>query len=638
MRFLKIAGLLLAFLGCAAFLASFFLLRIYARTPDFRRLAEQKVGEVLKAEVSIGEIRIGFFNQVTFSGIQIRSASGEPQPYQIQVGELVFRYNMVQLLTHRLQLPSGITLKSPKLSLDEEGFPYRFFGSFHSDKDPGSGVRVRFDGGEVRCFLPGLKSGIYFKDLLGTVEPRASGILAVDLEGTASGFVSGRLRVRGTVNPADKTHRLEVDLEGIHLAEAVSVPLEKLEGKVRWENDNFYFDKIGAKFYGWDTRLGGSIERLSGAPKVALEIRSGIQKMKGAFDLAADFETGELNSRLELPGLPPYRAGGKVSREGLRLTVEELILNEAYRGRLVFDLESGRLNVEAARERKRITLETSLKDLDVRLKLGLDHVNLFGMDLVTYAIVRLAPIGITDRRFSWRFNGDFETQYFILHTLPFDDFQGHFEIGPGGMKNLSAFWGDVFRAEGELALRKKVPHGNLTVFAKGFDLSKVKEFASKPLPRPLGGMLDGRLRFEGDMTRPEIFGNFSVTEGWIGKLSYDRGLFSCHGFAPYLPVQDSKILRGRTTLYLTGALNLASMDLMKMFKGVEVQTADKIVIWKGWDLNSSLAEGDLEVAQNFLKLPAFVVKTKLGTDEGSGGENQKYQDEQYVVLGPKVKF
>jgi hypothetical protein len=568
-------------------LGSFLLLKFYAQTADFKILAEEKVGEILKAKVTIGGIRIGFFYKVVLSGIKVESGLSGERTYQIQVDELVFRYNIVQILTHNLKLPSKIVLKAPRLLFDEEGFPYRFFENLHGPSGNGLGITMRFDGGEVRCFVPGLKSYVTFKDIKGVVEPRTQGDLFINLQGMASGFISGKIGIRGVVRPSAKTHDLELDLYRLSLTEAVAVPFDEMKGKVRWENDNLYFSQIAAKFHGWDFELRGEALRLSGEPLFRIGLHAG--RKKTDFDLAikSDFLSQELEGHLRIFNKPYASFRGKIRREALRFTVTDLLFNETYRGGLVFDLDSSQLNLDLAKERRRISVGTNLKDLAVRLKLQLDHVDLYGMDLVTFAQINLTPIGIGDSRFKWRFNGDFETQYFVLHAMPFDDFHGHFELGPDGIKNISSFWGEVFRMEGEVAFRKKVPYGKLTVYAGAFDLSKVKEFAAKPLPKDLGGMLDGKLRFEGNLTKPEIYGNFSVTDGRIGKLKYDRGLFSCRGFPPYVPLQDSKILRGRTTLYLHGALNFSSMDLTKMFKGVEIQTADKIVIWKGWEISSS---------------------------------------------------
>jgi hypothetical protein len=617
---------------------SFLLLQSYSRTLDFRLLAEEKVGELLKAKVTIEKIHIGFFNKVVLSGIKVESTSLKDEAYKVQVGELVFRYDLLQLLTHNLKLPSNIVLKAPSLLFDEEGFPYHFFENLHSSPGNGLGIAIRFDGGQIRCFVPGIKSYVTVKNIQGSVEPRSQGDLFVDLRGTARGFISGHMRVHGIVRPLAQSHDLEVDLSHFSITEAVAVPIDEMKGTVRWENDNMYFKQISAKFHGWDFELKGETLRLSGEPLFRIILHAGRKKADFDLTLKTDFASQELDGQLRLFDKPYAGFRGKIRRDDLRFTVTQLLLNEAYRGGLVFDMKSSQLNLDLEKERRRISIVTNLKDLAVRLKLQLDHVDLFGMDLVTFAQINLTPIGIGDPRFKWKFNGDFETQYFVLHTLPFDDFHGHFEAGPDGIKNISAFWGEVFRMEGELAIRKKVPYGKLTIHTNGFDLSKVKEFAAKPLPKELGGMLDGKLRFEGDLTKPEIYGNFSVTDGRIGKLKYDRGLFSCRGFPPYVPLQDSKILRGRTTLYLKGSLNFSSMDLTKMFRAVEMQTTDKIVIWKGWEITSSAEEQDFEVAQKFVKLPTLAVKTGLGANETSPTEKNKDQEEQYVAVGPKIKF
>jgi hypothetical protein len=630
------AGSLLLMLSGVCF--GYFFLKAYTRTPEFKKLAEEKVGDLLKARVAIRDIRIGFFNEVILSGIQIQSSEQDKSSYRIQVDELVFRYRLVQLLTHNLSLPAKVVFKSPRFSFEEGGFPYHFFENPSGDPGQDFGVGIKLDGGEIRFFVPGIRSFIALKELQGGIEPESGGGLRVNLRAAVHGAFSGRIQIRGPIYPSFRKHDLEIRLENIRTAETLAIPLEEVKGILRWENDNLYFDPMSAKFHGWKSEIAGRILNLSEIPRFRCQIRAGNGKAAAGLMLEADFSDQSFQGGLDLPDQTRHRLTGKIQKEGLRFTVRELKVDKQYGGKLDLDLETSYFGIDLERGKQRISMGSHLKDMTARLDLRLDHVNLFGLDLVTYSLIRLSPIGLSDKRFRWKFKGDFQTQYFILQYLPFDDFHGHFEAGPGGIKDISAFWGEVFRLQGDLSVHKTVPHGKLTLFADGFDLRNVKEFAARPLQKDLGGILEGRLCFEGDLRNPEISGNFSVSDGWVGKLKYDRGFLRCRGFPPYVPLLDSKILKGRTTLYLNGALNFSSMDLSKMFKSVDLQTADKIVIWRGWELNTSEAEGSLELNQKFVKFPTVAVKTGVGTGEASPGENPSYQDEKYVAVGPKVKF
>ena len=175
-----------------------------------------------------------------------------------------------------------------------------------------------------------------------------------------------------------------------------------------------------------------------------------------------------------------------------------------------------------------------------------------------------------------------------------------------------------------------------------FDLGTVHEFAAKPLPKALGGRLDGKLSLEGDFGKPEVTGVFNIHDGKWGQLNYDRGIIQLRGFLPYVPLKDSKIWKGRAVFFLTGALDL---KLDNIFAGVKVQTADNLVIWKG--IEAVLHEKNTGMELNTAKVgkwgeltvfeaesPEPAAQTGAGQPNAEDAEKEK----QTVFFGPKLKF
>ncbi len=395
------AGSLLLMLGGVCF--GYFFLQSYARTPEFKKLAEEKVGEILKARVAIGDIRIGFFNEVILSGIQIKSAQQDESAYRIQVDELVFRYRLIQLLTHNLRLPAKVVFKSPRFSFEEGGFPYHVFENSSGESGQDFGVGIKLDGGEIRFFVPGIRSFVDLKELKGGIEPESGGGLRVNLRGEAHGAFNGQIQIRGPIYPAFRKHDLEIRLDRIRTAETISVPLEEVKGILRWENDNLYFDQMSAKFHGWKSEIGGRILGLSGTPRARCQIRAGNGKVSAGLLLEADFADESFQGVLDLPDDARHRCVGKIQKEGLRFTVRELKVDKQYGGKLVFDFQTGFFGVDLEKGKQRISMGSHLRDLNVRLDLRLDHANLFGLDLVTYSVIRLSPFVLSVKRFQGKF-------------------------------------------------------------------------------------------------------------------------------------------------------------------------------------------------------------------------------------------
>ena len=96
------------------FLIPYCLLVAGATTKEFRAFSESKVSEFLKADVKIGRIRVGFFNQIILSHLQIKPGSHGTLP-GVEVEQIIFRYSLTQLLMRNFKIPAAIILKSPKM-------------------------------------------------------------------------------------------------------------------------------------------------------------------------------------------------------------------------------------------------------------------------------------------------------------------------------------------------------------------------------------------------------------------------------------------------------------------------------------------------------------------------------------------
>ena len=137
------------------------------------------------------------------------------------------------------------------------------------------------------------------------------------------------------------------------------------------------------------------------------------------------------------------------------------------------------------------------------------------------------------------------------------------------------------------------------------------------------------------MDHPEVSGKFTLKDGRIGKLEYDLGVLQFHGFPPYLPLEDSRIFKGRTTFFLNGALDFRRRN---MFSGIRIQTDDKLVLWKGLEMNTSESRGDVEIETSIPQMPVLNIKPDQGvSNPGISKENQDSSDRS-IAVGPKFKF
>src|SRR3989338_8303367 len=236
------AKLRFVFLGVAVLIAgalvfTHFVLAAKIGTSDFKTLAESTVSGFLKAKVRISRIRLDFLNQITLTELKIDSGQKENSPYAVQVEQVVFRYNLLQLLTRHFNVPASVVLDAPDISLKENIFPYGFF------QNSGSGSaqknllfsRVEVAGGKLRFSVPSLKNDLRLDNMQGFYEPAAHGTVRIDLRAVAEGLITGNIRIRGEVDPIRRTHRFNLDLYSVRLSPKIPLPLENLSGKVRLE-------------------------------------------------------------------------------------------------------------------------------------------------------------------------------------------------------------------------------------------------------------------------------------------------------------------------------------------------------------------------------------------------------------------
>ena len=638
--FLKAVLFFFAFaLVMIALLFNFLLNRI-AHSEDFKRFAEQKVGEYLKATVHIGEIRPYHLNQLALEKILIETPSARGGSQLIRADRLLFRYDLIQLWHRKFDTPAGVVLKNPSILIEQDQFPYRYFENAPGGSAGLSMPSLDFKGGEIRYLLSSFGKEILLREVEGKILPSLDKKVQVDVRARVTGIVDGRVHIYGTVDPSRRTHDLWLELEAMDLAEDIPLPFKALEGKIHWVGNDLFFEGLKGTLYGWDAELSGAFLNREGQPEVNAHIRVG----KGVPWMNLDFALSLPHQTLEGTFQPMegrvFDFSGKVHQDRKRFVMDSLQLGSGYRGRGEFDFASGNYELVFEKGAKRMAIHSNLRGLDFVLNFHLDHVKTFGMDIVTQGKLFLHSVAPRWKGRDLLFKGEFETNYFILDRQPFEDLKGTFDLSPVGITGIRCAWGQQFQMTGQATRPGKNPRLKLLLNVADFDLRTVHQFAARPLPKALGGRLEGKLSVVGDLAKPEVSGVFNIHDGKWGQLDYDRGIIQLRGFLPYLPLKDSKIWKGRTVFFLNGALDL---NLENIFAGIKVQTPDNLVIWRG--IEAVLHEKDSVLEVNRSKLGDWGEFSVLdarspGPKPVQEGAQQKRGDEEdsTVLFGPKLKF
>lgn len=611
----------------------YFLWKTTVERIDFKSFAESKVGDFLKAKVSISGIKIGFINQVALTGLNINPGTSRSGPYEVHIDQIVFQYDLFKILTHNFKTPSSITLQSPEIALPGELFPYDIFKQMNLGKGQGLVSNLKLKDGYVRYPIPALDSDLELQEISGVFEPSGPGIFSVNFQAHLRGLLEGNVRVEGIVNALEHTHQLTLHFSEVNFGQKVNLPFHGLTGDVRWENDSFYFTELHAVAHGWKVKMDGMLEHFASNPIFKLNAVAG--KGKPLFAMSVETNLGANSIKANFEDLKGFKVPitGKIFHQGLRYEFSDLQINSLYRGKGWLDFESGDYHFDVQNEQQKISIHSNLKGLDFKIQAGFEHLKIYGLDVVASTHIHLIPYEESLDEKLWRFQGTFHTDYFILEYSPLEDFRGSFEITPYGIKNFLSSWGKVFNLNGNVSFRdKKKPHGNFTLKVEGFDLAKTKDFFNRPLPKQLGGYLEGKLKCEGPLDKMEFVGNLTAKSGFLGKVEYDLAIIQFRGYLPYFQLYESRVMRGRTSLSLEGALNFS---LPNIFHGIEIKTPDKFAVWKGWELSTHQDNGSVEINKDLM--PTLAIQSG-GHDASLNQGNPQQEEDKYLAVGPKLKF
>lgn len=639
LRRLKVIFLVCLLLLILSGLVLHILLARITSSEEFRKFAERRVSEYVKADVHIGKIRPYHFNQIALERIIIEVPTSRGGSQLVHVERLLFRYHFRQLWEQRFEAPAAVIFRNPVILIDQNQFPYEYFGTEAKDTAGFFIPSVDFKGGEIRYLPPGLGREIYLSEVNGKITPTVNKNIQVDVRAKASGILNGRVRIFGTIQPSTHSHRLILELTDMDFSKDVPLPLKNLSGKIRWVNQNLFFDSLQASLHGWQAAITGAFVNRNAQPEVVLRMRVGRDRPWLKLDLSLDLFLKKIEGRIQAMTEPAICFDGQILREGQRFTVDSIKTDSGFQGRGELDFSTGNYEVVFEKGAKRFAVHSNLKGLDFALYFHLDHWQVLGLDLVTEGKLFLHSATPSWRGKNFLFQGNFETSYFILERQPFDDFAGSFEVTPYGIFGIRTSWGGKFKMNGEVVFPKRRPQGKFLLRVSDFDLGLVQTFASKPLPKELGGILEGKLSLEGELKKPEVTGIFNIRDGKWGQVSYDRGIIQFRGFPPYFPLDGSKIMKGRSTLTLTGAIDL---KLDNVFAGVKIETPDHLVIWKGLEAVLHEEDHSLEVHRSQLGgwgelsvLEARAKQTMISQQQEDKGSSK---NETGVQFGPKLKF
>lgn len=631
---LRKAVLTIVFLGVLLSLGGHLFLRHYTSTDQFKDWVQQQLNQLFQKDVRVEKIELRALNKVTLQRIKIIVDAADESSW-IEVEQIQFKYDLLSLLRREMKLPSNLVLEAPTLSINRLNF-FDSLNSFNVADLPVSLLsQLNMRGGRISFKLPQHDLPLVFANLEATLRSNIQGKLEITATAEAQGIIEGPVRLAATVNVLNKSYVAHLDFDRLNISKELPVSLEKMKGRITLEDTSLTVGPVTAVSNGWNLTLMGQAEDIRELNKLKTNLLVGRDETLFGLQVSADLVEESMSGAVQLPTATVIPFNGRVIRSAESVLFRDIKMESGYEGEGALDFSNGDYSFDFKKDLQRIRLDSNLSGEELNMRLDFNHMKAFNMDIVTATRIHFHPVEAELASEPWRLQGQIFTDYFILEHEPLHDLRGHFYLAPSGIQDLNVSWGKAFKLDGDILFRKKKPEADLNLRVHQFQLEEMEELASKPLPKNLSGALEGKLKIDGWLEKPDVFGQFTLKSGMIGRLEFDRAIIQFRGFPPYLAMTDSRIFRGRTKLYLKGALDL-SLD--NILHGVWIETGDKLVLWKGLALTSSDDDSNWEIKMPLPHLPPLEIVLQGEDDTHHFGSQDALQDESYVSVSPKLKF
>lgn len=615
----------------------------FVKTADLKKLAESRIGNLLQARVSVDEVKLGFLDQISLNGLKINQDVKNRAFYLLDIGQVVFKYNVSRFWRRDFDKPNTILFDSPQFLFQSRSLPSAWV-EIDDLLEKGSQVadEVQFRKGRLSVHLPMQRVHFDLTPVQGKFKRVTPSRWRVGLEGRVSQMFKGVLELEGEVDQATKEFSIRIFMNQMRAANPEKLPVDGLDGVVHLTQEEIRFERVGLRFSRLPVKLEGSVLNYRrGLPHVDLRLSIGSRDM-GVLFTVRDFHDGacDLEGELRYKGSRvPFR--GRLFLKGEQFLVEDFELSDDFHGQGEWNWKQGILHLYLERNRQRIDVALNLNDGSIDFRLQADHFKVSGIDVVSRALFQLKPDRVLAADNKWAFDGKVRTDYLILDQIPFPDFQGTFHTTSSRVDRMNFQWGEGYSLNGSWGLEPPFPL-DTRISWTGINLGKVRSLFAHPLPPRFEGLAEGDVRVRGEASGVEVEGQARVRGGAIGDFDYDELYLRFFGIPPYLKLRDSKLKRGMNTFYLMGGLDLRKENL---FQDVEVTSSEKIVIWSGKNLGAG-TRGETRLRSGIGLIEGLVSRSPdrsvdMGLRRAKGfrmsGE-QDDEDEAYLALGPRVHF
>ncbi len=277
----------------------------------------------------------------------------------------------------------------------------------------------------------------------------------------------------------------------------------------------------------------------------------------------------------------------------------------------LLNFADNRYTLNVTHAKREIVVDCAYDLSRVLVQLALNHITVFGFDCVLKGEIALGVSDYATYQSQPVLQGEIRTDYCIFNFLPLRDFQGTFVVEPDKVSDINLYWGNVYRLTGMMMLNE-LNQTDLLLDIAALDLDEMPAFSQHPLRYKLCGSMSGEIAITESAHNPVIQGDLVIKDGTFGKLSYENAQLHFEGNKFMLNFYDSRIIKRGRSFHVKGNIDFTRNNI---FNNVAIQTSERLVIWKGWDIGSDRDHAGFAVSKKIADQVMLNVHTGQTTND-----------------------
>lgn len=214
----------------------------------------------------------------------------------------------------------------------------------------------------------------------------------------------------------------------------------------------------------------------------------------------------------------------------------------------------------------------------------------------------------------------------ILDYRPFKELEGEFSVEQSVLKIARLNLGQDYNLSGFFNLGSPYEM-DLALNINDSNLSQLLLISDTDSDSAIRGKISGQIKTKGPLANPVTIARLECTKGNLGNLDYESMNINLNGTGSLLKVADSRILRKKGYIDLSGEVDLKKLWSQRPAEGLAWSCGNEAIVWEGWNIIKEANSKELEMKKGIGREKEFMVtfKSYLNDEQSwqdSEGHNQ----------------